>query len=737
MDELANKIQDEFYGIDAAFGEPYSLRGFSTKENDVQEISLQALTDIDHRLAYFSEKLVNLHVLYIYLLAEESDLEAMDSTNNCILANLFEKAMTFDLLSGILDSEVRELDSFMDTLQEEIVDARHKIFSCKHLTEVFFMMDKKLHDSEESVKQFQQQLLELKMQSSQLQKTIEAFRHENCEAGKALNLSGNGQLTNVKAKSNEQMVEQRRYILRMLEKSLARELELERKLAESRNNEDLKLKLHYTEQVAFYMEEAAEVVWGRFLEADNTTEVLMGISKGIMGRLQVTEFNLNGSMQRENELRSKVQILIDQLKAKDAALEKLEKCNVESVKEKSEVLALREKVKFLEEEQKEFELQINNVTAENEACHEHLIEMENFVDSLKESIDIAENRAESAEAKVTQLTETNLELTEEVSFLKGSASTAEKKVGSLEKQLRELDIQLQNAKASSEASQEQQNMLYTAIWDMEILIEELKSKVAKAETNKESAAEQCFVLSETNLELNKELDLLRSRTVSLKTSLDQASNTRSSRAKEIDCKAKLIMDMVMQLASERERINNQLHALKQENKHLVEKLKNTKIDASLDASNNGLNNRNEDQASNNDSSNDNSAKSSDEEGIDHFNKTFQAAFRGSSTCPLFYCMHIGISWWYPKMKHMVELMNAYKLSLGFYGFQLCLFKNLDEYVDEEGASSVTRVTSSISADKPANWRNLTFLSVAMFVPLISVLAFWWFDKGNIFLSKSF
>lgn len=68
----------------------------------------------------------------------------------------------------------------------------------------------------------------------------------------------------------------------------------------------------------------------------------------------------------------------------------------------------------------------------------------------------------------------------------------------------------------------------------------------------------------------------------------------------------------------------QLHALKQENKHLVEKLKNTKIDASLDASNNGLNNRNEDQASNNDSSNDSCAKSSDEEGIDHFNKTFQA-----------------------------------------------------------------------------------------------------------------
>lgn len=373
-----------------------------------------------------------------------------------------------------------------------------------------------------------------------------------------MSLSENGQLIDAKAKSKDQMVDQRRYILRMLEKSLARELDLEKKLAESRKNEELKLKLRYTEQVAFYMEEAAEVVWGRFLEADNASEVLMGISKGIMGRLQVTEFNLNGSMQRENELKSKVQNFIEQLKGKDAALEKLEKCNVQYLKENSEVLALREKVKFLEEERKDFEHRINALTEENEACHEQLIEAESFVESLKESIDIAENRAENAEAKVTQLTETNLELTEELNFLKGSASTAEKKVGSLEKQLRELDIQLQNAKASSEASQEQQNMLYTAIWDMEILIEELKSKVSNAESNKDSAEEQCIVLSETNFELNKELDLLRSRMSSLKTSFDQARKSKLSSAKEIDTGTKFIMDMIAQLATERGRINKQV-----------------------------------------------------------------------------------------------------------------------------------------------------------------------------------
>lgn len=184
MDDFADEVQGGFYAADAV-GKLCSLEveGSSTKENDMQELEMsqQALTEIDFRLAYFSEKLVNLHVLYIYLLAQENDLEAMDSKNNCISTNFFEKAMSFDLLSGILDSEVRELDSFMDTIQEEIVDARHKIFSCRHLTEVFFMMEEKLHDSEESVKQFQQQLLELKMQSSQLQTTLVAFQHENCK----------------------------------------------------------------------------------------------------------------------------------------------------------------------------------------------------------------------------------------------------------------------------------------------------------------------------------------------------------------------------------------------------------------------------------------------------------------------------------------------------------------------------------------------------------------------------
>ncbi|XP_054810178.1 WPP domain-interacting tail-anchored protein 2-like isoform X2 [Prosopis cineraria] len=544
-------------------------------------------------------------------------------------------------------------------------------------------MEEKLHDSEESVKDFQQQLLELKMQSSILRKTLEAFQHENWETGKGMNLSENGQLTNTKVESNDQIVEQRRYILRMLEKSLAREVDLEKKVAESREHEDLKLKLHYTEQLSMRMEEAAEFVWGRFLEAETAAEMLMGISKDLMGRLQIAELNLNGSTQRENELKLKVQTCIEGLKDKDSSLEKLERINAELMKENSEVQVLREKVKNLEEERKEFELHLSAVTSENETNQEHLIEMENHIESLKESIYTAETRAESAEAKATQLTETNLELTEELHFLKGIASNAEKKVGSLEKQIRESEIQLQNAKASSEASQEQQKKLYSAIWDMELLIEELKSKVSKPESKTESAEEPCIVLSETNEELIKELDLLRSRIKSLETSLDQANKSKISSAKEINVRTKFIMDMVMQLTIEREHVHKQLCTLKIENRSLAEKLKNMKKDVPLDSCHVGLNNSNDDQASNVDSSNGSCTKSSDEEGKDILNQNFQ--------------------------------------------------------VDEpsEDASSETKVESSIPSEKSGKFGTLAFFSMAIIVLLASFLATFLFDKETLQFLRTF
>uniref|UniRef100_A0A2N9EUS6 WIT1/2 N-terminal helical bundle domain-containing protein n=1 Tax=Fagus sylvatica TaxID=28930 RepID=A0A2N9EUS6_FAGSY len=553
---MDNEAVGDIYGGTSESDKLYVRLGVSSKENGEQEIerSKKILTKVDLDLAYSSEKLVNLHIILMYLLAQENDLQAMALEKNYISTDSIEKALIFDLLSGILESEVGELDGFMDTLQAEIVDAHNKMSSCKHLRAFFTKMEEKLRDSEESLKQSQLQILEVKVQLAKFQGTILAFKCENGEIDKALELSENGQ------------------------PSLARELDLEKKLAEARQNEEeLKLKLHYTEQVAFHMEEAAEVVWGRFLEAENASVALMGISKELVGQLQLVNFNMNGSIQREIQVKTKLQDCIEQLKEKDISLVKLESINAEYISQSAEVFTLREKVDYLEEKVKKIQFQLNNANACNEASQEQLNEMENVIESLKESIYKAESRAESAEAKATQLTETNLELTEELNFHKGSASNTEKKIGLLEKQSRELEIHLQNAKASSEASQEQQNMLYSAIWDMETLIEDLKSKVSKAESKIETADERCVQLSENNLELSNKLSFLRDRIEFLETSLDQSNSTKLESAKEINVRTKFIKDMAMQLATERERIQKQLNNLTKDNTILVEKLRISKI----------------------------------------------------------------------------------------------------------------------------------------------------------------
>lgn len=559
----------------------------SDRERQEVESTIEALRCTELDLISASEKLVNLHFLLMHLLAWDDNLEETAKENGYFSATFMEKTLVFDFLCGFLDSEVGEVQNFLDNIQVEINNACHKVLSCRHLIEPSSIVEETLHSSGESLKKTQEQVLELKLQSAKLNKSFSAFMLENWQADQSRDLSGKGQFLSLNVSSKRLTSDKQKHIMRMLEKLLERELEFEKKMSEQRQNEEqLKQKLHYTEQVALRMEEAAEVVWGRFLEAENAAEVLMGISKELVGQLQIVQFNLNGSFQREAELKSKLQHCIQLLDAKDADVKKLEHSMAEYVTKASEVHALKEKVKSLEEQLKKSEMLLMNANSANEENQEQLVEMEHIVESLKESHYEAESKAETAEAKVTQLTDTNVELNEEISFLKGSRDSDAKKVTVLEKQLRELEIQLQHAKVSTEASQEQQNMLYSAIWDMETLIEDLKSKVSKAEGKTETAEEQCIVLSESNIELGRELSFLRVRVEDLEVALDEAKSSKAASAKEINLRNKLIMDTVMQLASERERIQNQLFSLKKENEALVEKLRNPKNEGSAVVCNN-------------------------------------------------------------------------------------------------------------------------------------------------------
>ncbi|XP_047320089.1 WPP domain-interacting tail-anchored protein 2 isoform X2 [Impatiens glandulifera] len=505
----------------------------------------EVLTRVDIDLDCSGEKLSNLDMLLMHVLSSENDLEAMALDNE---DGFVEKALLFDLLSGILESEVNELSDFLDVIQELVFDARQKIsILFEHERDLFFTMEDKL-------KQSQDQVDEIKKQSAKLQKTSLTFKNNDCKT------------VDMDNKPKMQTIEQKRHILRMLEKSIAREIDLEKKLTESKQNEeDLKLKIRLTQRVVLFMEETTEVVWGRFLESDIAREVLMGISKEVVGRLQITQFTLNNLMKREDNSKSDLQVSLEKIKDRESALLKLESHNSELVVENS-------KVKLLEERLRESELQLKNTKASNEEHLEQMREMENLIDSLKENLDIIESRAESAETKVVQLTETNVELSEETSFLKNEQDNNTKKTSSLEKQVRKLENQLQQAKASFEAGQEQQNMLYAAIWDMETLIEELKSKVSKSEIKSDNAEEECTVLSETNLRLNNELTFLRTKVENLETSLEQANEAKVEASKEINLSSKFIKDMVTQIAFERERIKKQLSSLTTANTMLVEKL---------------------------------------------------------------------------------------------------------------------------------------------------------------------
>ncbi|WCJ35752.1 WPP domain-interacting protein 2 [Euphorbia peplus] len=571
----------------------YLHNGNSSNGGGMQNIesSIDILNRAGMRLTYSSEKLVNLHALLMHLLAQHKDFDVAPTENGHTAAASVQKALVLDLLSTILDSEVLEVENFVDNIQADIVDARQKTYLCGDSTKLFIMLEEKLQQSDESVKKTRYQVADLKRQSTKLQRAFSALRPENWKNNGSVELPAPspGKMSNLITNLKRQTAEQQRQILKMMEhKSPPREVYLEKKLAELRQNEEqLKLKLHYTEQVSLRMEEASEVVWGRFLEAENSTEVLMGISKELVGKLQVVHFNLNGSLKREAELKSELQGCFRQLDAKDTALKKLEGSIVEHIKKSSEVPILMEKVNLVEEQLKKSELRLKHANDFNEDMQEQLTEMENLVDSLKERIDEAESRAETAEAKVTQLTDTNLELTEEINFLKSNGDSNTKKTSLLEKQVRELEIQVQHSKASSEANQEQQNMLYTAIWDMETLIEDLKSKVAKAESKTESVEDQCIILSEGNMELDKEASFLRSRIKSLEGSLEQANLSKAASAKQINMRTRLIMETVVQLAGERERIQNQLFSLTTENAILIEKLRNAKRNARMNIFGNG------------------------------------------------------------------------------------------------------------------------------------------------------
>lgn len=501
----------------------YSLEGISANGDVIEELRSagEVFSQLELHIACSSEKLVNLNILTMHVATRESEFEAFAKKREHILDDdSVETALAFDLLSGLLDSELRELENFITTLEADFVKAHELISSYTELGKASIEMEEKLLDSEDSLQQSRDQISEIKKQSAKFQRTLSALDREgNWISDKDTGSLEDDQFLNENAKIKLQTAEQQRHFLRMLEKSLAREMDLEKKLTESRQVEEaLKFRLGSFEQELLYTEEEAMDACERLFEAENSAEVLKGISKELLGRLQIVLFNMNGSVQREAGLRSKLDSLVKQVEVK-----------------------------------------------------------ESVIASLRENLSEAQARADGAEVRCKSLAETNIELNED---LKGSRATSEK-VESLERQLRESDIQLQHAVAYAEASLEKQNMLYSTVKDMENLIQDLKLKVSKADSRADSAEEKLIILSEANAGLTEEISFLRDRLECLEASLHQAEETKLATAKDIGIRTKVITNLVMQMAVERERLRQQISSLAMENKVMVVKLQQTKKDPSI------------------------------------------------------------------------------------------------------------------------------------------------------------
>jgi len=407
--------------------------------------------------------------------------------------------------------------------------------------------------------------------------------------------TGNGEIVKegskavkVNAEMKLQTIEQQRNILTMLEKSLAKERDLEKKLCDSREiQEKLIQSLSSLEHELVQVEEETIDVWERLFEADNAHEILMGISKNLLSRLQISHFNLNGLSRRESKLQAKFETFVEQLNTRDIMLNKIESSTgelsvsligqtngVEAISKDAEdtqipsdheVFALRDKVSLLEKQLKDSEIQLRNVKSSpykyqnmyDAACAE-ISNMKTHIAELKETVLDAESRADIAEAKCKLLTETNSKLNEELNLLKGDGGIM--KVHLLERQLKEIHLQLQNSEASVEASKEKQSILYSTIRDMENVINDHKSMVSKAESRAESAEENCIILSECNVELNEELKFLRIGFKNMEESLVREKEAKMTTAKDIGMRAKLFKELVKQLVIERERLKDQVCA---------------------------------------------------------------------------------------------------------------------------------------------------------------------------------
>uniref|UniRef100_A0A0D9WE90 WIT1/2 N-terminal helical bundle domain-containing protein n=1 Tax=Leersia perrieri TaxID=77586 RepID=A0A0D9WE90_9ORYZ len=568
--DVENNIDDDY------FQENVMSHGNGT---NIGGSNMEILTRVELEIPFASEKLLNLEMLVMEIARKATDFEPPILEDESVPSETAESAFELDILYGILDAEVGELDDLITSLQNDIENVERKVYE----DESGGKIKSKLDAAMANVKQMKDLISDIRKESAKFEKAI-VFSHDK------EGITEDGEYENGIMSSHTGMPteDQRRNYLQMLQQSLANELDLEKQLSESRFViEELKLNLHHHDQEKYFLEESIESLCGRTFAAENASEVLLGTSKGFVDIISTIQFQLSASRSRENALKSK-------LEESSMRLSSLEEESRHSgatgtvynlTHPSPEFSFLQDKVDDLEKQLRESasELQLAKASAETFQEEQNVLQsekstLENIINSLKDDVSRAESRAQNAETRCMQLTEANVELNGELSSLKSHGSD---KASFLERKLKDTNTQLEHAKASFDAIVEQQSMLRSTMSDMEHMIDDLKGKVFKAETRAQNAESKCTLLTDTNLELSEELSFLRGRVESLENSLHEANRVKMSTVKDIGIRTKMITDLVTKLASERERLHHQISLLTKKNKILAQKCNKSVKDGTL------------------------------------------------------------------------------------------------------------------------------------------------------------
>ncbi|KAL0877613.1 hypothetical protein Bca101_027319 [Brassica carinata] len=142
-------------------------------EEQTIEGMLKKLTKIDIDLVCTGEKLMHMLILLMHLLASDNDTEGVGRVDSS--AASFEKALTYDLLCGILESELKEVDMVLDEVEGQIVDAS-KLSTYKYVRDIF-MIDR-LGGCAQYLKQSRGRVSEITLKLAQLQRTIGYIRND-------------------------------------------------------------------------------------------------------------------------------------------------------------------------------------------------------------------------------------------------------------------------------------------------------------------------------------------------------------------------------------------------------------------------------------------------------------------------------------------------------------------------------------------------------------------------------